>query len=57
MKTLKVVITGGDGQLGKSLMTLESGYPNLELIAIDIHDADITNRKSLSKNILLLNPD
>ena len=57
MKTLKVVITGGDGQLGQSLMALKPNFPKLELIARDIHDADITNRKSLSKTILLLNPD
>jgi dTDP-4-dehydrorhamnose reductase len=56
-KMKKVLITGGNGQLGLSIRKLSAEYSGLQLICIDIGDLDITDEKALSKFILEMRPD
>jgi len=43
----KILITGGNGQLGYSIKKLQSAFPELEFIFTDVDDLDITNKKIL----------
>ena len=51
MNIKQVLITGSDGQLGKSLFKMRGNYPSLSLIPSDIQDLDITDYKK-AKNFL-----
>jgi dTDP-4-dehydrorhamnose reductase len=39
----KVLVTGGNGQLGQSLKSITNDFPNLELIFTDVDDLNICN--------------
>jgi len=48
---MKVLVTGGDGQLGCSLKDKIVDYPNIEMIFTDVGDLDITNKIELESYI------
>lgn len=47
MKKLRIIITGARGQLGQSLLALAPDFPELELIATDLPELDITGQGAL----------
>ncbi|WP_405208900.1 dTDP-4-dehydrorhamnose reductase [Aquimarina sp. LLG6339-5] len=46
---MRVLVTGGDGQLGKCIKVLEKYYPNLNLSFTSSKDLDITNKKNIAE--------
>lgn len=46
-KKLKIVVTGGYGQLGRSLQLLTDRYPELEFLFTDIDTFDITKEREV----------
>jgi len=46
---IKILITGGDGQLGSAIQSASKSFNNLHLTFTDIADFDITNAKSIDK--------
>jgi len=43
----KILITGGNGQLGSEIKALANAYPDFEFIFTDVEDLDITNQAAL----------
>lgn len=43
----RILVTGGNGQLGQSIKVLESKFPNLSITYTDIDDLDITDPLAL----------
>jgi dTDP-4-dehydrorhamnose reductase len=46
---IKILITGGDGQLGNAIQSASKSFNNLHLTFTDVADFDITNAKSIDK--------
>ncbi|WP_298314783.1 dTDP-4-dehydrorhamnose reductase [uncultured Aquimarina sp.] len=46
---IRVLVTGGDGQLGKCIKVLEKDYPTLNLSFTSSKDLDITNKKNIAE--------
>ncbi|AXT51981.1 dTDP-4-dehydrorhamnose reductase [Aquimarina sp. BL5] len=44
----KVLITGGDGQLGKCIKVLEINYPTLDLYFTNFKELDITDKENIA---------
>ncbi len=53
----RIVITGGNGQLGSSLLKLGPFFKDFELLPIDIQDLDISNKEKVNEFIPGLKPD
>lgn len=43
----KVLVTGGSGLVGHGLQAVQDAYPELELICVSSHDADLRNAEEL----------
>jgi dTDP-4-dehydrorhamnose reductase len=43
----KVLVTGGNGQLGSEIKDLEKNYPKYSFYFTDIQELDITNQQSV----------
>ncbi|HCG6789346.1 TPA: dTDP-4-dehydrorhamnose reductase [Vibrio parahaemolyticus] len=54
---MKVLVTGSKGQVGNSLVELLSKRQDVELMAYDRAELDITNEKFVSEQVLALKPD
>ena len=52
---MKVLITGSNGQLGRSLRHKKPS--NIELIALTRHDLDLSSEKSINESIKLHQPE
>ncbi|WP_211237849.1 dTDP-4-dehydrorhamnose reductase [Aquimarina latercula] len=48
-ENIRVLVTGGDGQLGKCIKVLEKDYPTLNLSFTSSKDLDITNKKNIAE--------
>jgi dTDP-4-dehydrorhamnose reductase len=57
MEKKRIVITGGNGQLGRSFSKLGSVFENLELLPIDINELDISKTDDVDRIIPDLRPD
>lgn len=53
----KIVVTGSDGQLGGTLKSLGTKYPDFEFIYTDVNELDITNEKDVRSFISATKPD
>jgi len=54
---LKVLVTGANGQLGKSIKAAECNYRDYKFYYSDIEELDITNYEETEKFILNIQPD
>lgn len=52
----KILITGGNGQLGSELRLLSKGYSQFEWIFTDYQELDLTDVEHLAEKITLINP-
>jgi len=48
LNKMKILVTGGNGQLGTELKMLSEKYPSLEFILTDLQELDITNADQVS---------
>ena len=55
--TVKILITGKNGQVGKELVTVSGSDPDLDITALDRTALDITNRQAVLDTIFHLGPD
>lgn len=46
---MKILVTGGRGQLGRSLQKVAADYPDHQFIFTDMPEVDITNRESVKQ--------
>ena len=53
----KILVTGANGQLGKSIHKLHSNYPELEFIFTSISELDITSSQSIESVFKAHKPD
>ncbi len=54
---MKVLVTGSNGQLGKSIQKIAISYPKLQFTFTDVEDLDITNYKQVLDYFHHLKPD
>jgi len=54
---MKVLVTGANGQLGKSLYKIKDRYPEIEYIFTDIEELDITNQEEVNDFFRKHKPD
>ena len=54
---MKILVTGGNGQLGQELRQLPAKYPVHEFIFTDIYELDITNRRAVGRFFMDHNPE
>ncbi|MBP7357404.1 MAG: sugar nucleotide-binding protein, partial [Cloacibacterium sp.] len=47
METKKILVTGGNGQLGQSIQKLSKDFPEFEFIFTDSETLDITNKENV----------
>ncbi|MFA8450049.1 MAG: dTDP-4-dehydrorhamnose reductase [Bacteroidales bacterium] len=56
-KTKNILVTGGNGQLGKTFSNLSKKHPNYNFIFTDIDDFNITNKKDTLRIVEKTKPD
>ncbi|MFP4058942.1 MAG: dTDP-4-dehydrorhamnose reductase [Bacteroidota bacterium] len=54
---MKIIVTGGNGQLGTELKIISAKAPRHEFLFTDIEDMDITNPDSIEKSFRNFSPD
>ena len=54
---MKILVTGGNGQLGSELKCLSSIYNNFEWIFTDVNEFDLTDIKNIYFNTTVIKPD
>ncbi len=54
---MKVLVTGSNGQLGKSLRKVAKNYPKIKFIFTDIEELDITKQYQVIKYFIRTKPD
>lgn len=54
---MKIVVTGCNGQVGSSLVNLLEARENVELVAVDRNNLDITNEQDVVQFIANMRPD
>ena len=54
---MKILVTGGDGQLGTSLKRHAINYPDYVFTFIDVQDLDISDSKGMAEFLTAQNPD
>ncbi|RPH31541.1 MAG: dTDP-4-dehydrorhamnose reductase [Bacteroidales bacterium] len=54
--SIKVLVTGSNGQLGSEIKAIASTYPMLSITFTDIEDLDITDEKAVNQAIQSLRP-
>jgi len=54
---MKILVTGSNGQLGRSIQERDSLYPKLSFDYTDVDQLDITNKSALELYILISKPD
>jgi dTDP-4-dehydrorhamnose reductase len=54
---MKILVTGGNGQLGNSLKKLTGNYPNYSFTFIDVQELDLTNSEAMSIFLTTSKPD
>ncbi len=47
METKKILVTGGNGQLGQSIQKLSKDFPEFEFIFTDSETLDVTNKENV----------
>jgi dTDP-4-dehydrorhamnose reductase len=55
--TMKILVAGSSGQVARSLMAAAPRYPSVEIVSIGRPELDLTDRKTLSKQIDAIRPD
>ena len=45
---MKVLVTGGNGQLAQCINAIRSTYPNIDFVFTDVDELDITDSKQLN---------
>lgn len=55
-KTYRLIITGAQGQLGRSIQALASSYPSIEFVYTDVKELDICEPNSLDSFAETLTP-
>ncbi len=54
---MKVLVTGSNGQLGKSLQKIAKKYPRIKFIFTDVEELDITKQYQVIKYFIKTKPD
>lgn len=54
---MKILVTGSNGQLGKSIQKITNQYPNYNFLFTDVKELDITDLKSVKDLFQIYNPD
>jgi dTDP-4-dehydrorhamnose reductase len=54
---MKILVTGGDGQLGNAVKKLSVNYPDYAFTFIDVQDLDITDSKGMADFLTAKHPD
>lgn len=54
---MKILITGGNGQLGNSIRKISADFPDHTYIFTDVEDLDITSEKEIESFFKKFNPD
>ena len=54
---MKILVTGGDGQLGNALKKRSVNYPDYVFTFIDVQDLDITDSKGMADFLTAKHPD
>ncbi len=54
---MKVLVTGSNGQLGRSLQKVAKKYPKIKFIFTDVEELDITKQYQVIKHFIRIKPD
>ena len=57
INSVKILVTGGNGQLGSELRSLSSNQIQFQWIFTDLKELDLSDLKNLENNILKISPD
>ncbi|MBK7095828.1 MAG: dTDP-4-dehydrorhamnose reductase [Saprospiraceae bacterium] len=52
-----ILVTGSNGQLGRSFKSLQPDFPDYDFIFTDVDELDITDHKAVSEFFRVVNPD
>jgi dTDP-4-dehydrorhamnose reductase len=53
---VKILVTGSNGQLGRSIKNLQTDFPEYDYIFTDVNEFDITDKKAVSDFFRIVNP-